>query len=160
VPKTSAGVLPFRWRSDSVEVFIVHPAGPYWAHKDAGAWSIAKGEYDPGEDTWQVALREFEEEVGIALPLPDAGVIPLADLKQPSGKIITAWAVPTDFEVDQVSSNSFQMEWPRGSGRLQEFPEVDRAEWFGVEEAKGRLLKGQRPFVDELITLLGSAHTG
>jgi predicted NUDIX family NTP pyrophosphohydrolase len=150
--------MPFRRRDDLLEVFIVHPGGPYWAHRDEGSWSIAKGEYDPGEDTWEVALREFEEEVGIALPLPGSGVIPLTDRKQSSGKIITAWAVPADFEVEQVTSNSFATEWPRGSGQLQEFPEVERAEWFGVDEAKRRLLKGQRPFVDELLTVLGSTQ--
>lgn len=150
--KRSAGLLPFRRSNLEVEVFLVHPGGPFWAHKDAGAWSIAKGEYLEGEEPLAAALREFEEEVGRTAPAGEA--TPLGELKQPSGKVVTAFAVPADFEVDEVHSNTFTLEWPRGSGRVREFPEVDAARWMAMDEARTALHKGQRDFLDRLLLIL------
>jgi len=137
----------------------VHPGGPYWAKKDEGAWSVPKGEYEPGEDPLEVALREFEEEIGEAPPDP-TGAMSLGELRQPSGKIVRAWTVEGDVDVAEVHSNTFEMEWPPRSGRTQEFPEVDRAGWFGLEEARRKLQKGQLGFIDRLLELLdgGSAE--
>jgi len=148
VPKLSAGLLPYRHRGQRLEVFIVHPGGPFWAHRDAGAWSIAKGEYDPGDDPLATARREFAEEVGVAPP--DGDLTSLGDIKQPSGKLVTVFAVKADFEVDTVTSNTFTLEWPRGSGRLQEFPEVDDARWMSLPDARRALLSGQLGFLDRL----------
>jgi predicted NUDIX family NTP pyrophosphohydrolase len=152
VAKRSAGLLPFRRSSLAVEVFLVHPGGPFWAHKDAGAWSIAKGEYLEGEEPLAAALREFEEEVGRTAPAGEA--LPLGDLKQPSGKVVTAFAVQADFEIDEVQSNTFTLEWPRGSGRVRDFPEVDAARWMAMDEARTALHKGQRDFLDRLLLIL------
>ena len=148
MPKLSAGLLPFRRPGGELEVFLVHPGGPFWAHKDAGAWSVAKGEYEPGDDPWATAQREFTEEVGI--PAPTGDVTPLGEIKQPSGKLITVFAVEADFEVDEVSSNTFSLEWPRGSGRQQEFPEVDMARWMTLADARRALIAGQHGFLDRL----------
>jgi predicted NUDIX family NTP pyrophosphohydrolase len=126
----------------------VHPGGPFWSRKDAGAWSIAKGEYEPGDDPWQTAQREFTEEVGITAPAGDP--IPLGQIKQPSGKVITAFALEADFEVAEVVSNTFTLEWPRGSGRVQEFPEVDAARWMTQQEARTAIIAGQLGFLDRL----------
>jgi predicted NUDIX family NTP pyrophosphohydrolase len=145
-------LLPYRRRDLDVEVFLVHPGGPFWAHKDAGAWSIAKGEYSESEDPLPAALREFEEEVG--RPAPPGEALPLGELKQPSGKVVTAFAVKADFEIDEVRSNTFTLEWPKGSGRLREFPEVDAARWMVLDEARTKLLKGQREFLDRLLLIL------
>jgi len=149
MPRLSAGLLLHRRRSGDVEVLLVHPGGPFWAKKDDGAWSIPKGEYEVGEDPLEVAVREFEEELGIAPPPVDAAV-PLGELRQPSGKRVSAWALEGSVEFDEVHSNSFPMEWPPGSGRTQEFPEVDRAEWFDLDTARRKLLKGQVAFLDRL----------
>lgn len=149
VSKLSSGLLPFRRRGDDIEVFLVHPGGPFWAHKDAGAWSIAKGEYEHGEDPWVNAQREFTEEVGVAAP--NGPVTPLGEIKQPSGKLITVFAVESDFEVTTLVSNTFTMEWPRGSGQSQEFPEVDDGRWMTIEEARRALIKGQHGFLDRLL---------
>lgn len=148
MPKLSAGLLPYRRRGDGVEVFIVHPGGPFWAHRDAGAWSIAKGEHEPDDDPLETARREFAEEVGIEAP--DGPLAPLGQIVQPSGKQITVFAVEADFEIDAVSSNSFTLEWPRGSGRLQEFPEVDDGRWMSLTDARSALISGQRGFLDRL----------
>jgi len=153
VPKLSAGLLPYRHRGGQVEVFIVHPGGPFWAHKDAGAWSIAKGEYEPDEDPLAAARREFAEEVGMAAPPGE--VSPLGEIKQPSGKRITVYALEADFEVATVRSNTFTLEWPRGSGRQQEFPEVDDARWMDLAAARVALIAGQREFLDRLIAITG-----
>jgi predicted NUDIX family NTP pyrophosphohydrolase len=134
VPKLSAGVLVYRARDGVVEVLIAHPGGPFWARKDDGAWSIPKGEYADGEDPWAAAQREFFEE--LALPVPPGPRIDLGSLKQPSGKVV----------------NTFEMEWPRGSGKMREFPEIDRVGWFAVAQARTKLLKGQRAFLDRLMT--------
>ena len=137
----------FRWRGDALEVFLVHPGGPYWAKKDSGAWSIPKGEYPGDEDPLAAARREFEEETGIAA----AGeLIPLTEITQPGGKIVKAWAIEGDCDAANVRSNLFSMEWPPKSGRMQEFPEIDRGEWFPIEAARDKLLKGQVGFLDQL----------
>jgi predicted NUDIX family NTP pyrophosphohydrolase len=149
MPKLSAGLLLYRVRDDVVEVLIGHPGGPFWARKDDGAWSIPKGEYAQGEDPWAAAQREFEEEIG--LPPPVGPRIEFPPLKQPSGKIITAFAVRGDLDLADAHSNTFELEWPRGSGRVQAFPEIDRVDWFPVARARTKLLSGQRPVLDRLM---------
>jgi predicted NUDIX family NTP pyrophosphohydrolase len=152
MPKESAGLLLFR-RRGGVEVFLVHPGGPFWAKKDAHAWSIPKGEPARGEDPQQAALREFAEETGLSI----AGeLIALAPQKQPGGKTVRAWAVEADCDPAAVRSNLFEMEWPPRSGRKQEFPEIDRAAWFPLAEARGKIHKGQTALLDELARLLGT----
>jgi len=145
--KNSAGLLMCRRRGESLEVFLVHPGGPFWAKKDVGAWSIPKGEYEPPEDALEAARREFEEETGFA---PEGQFVPLSPRKQPGGKTVVAWAVQGDCDAATIRSNKFRMEWPPRSGRLQEFPEVDRAGWFSMEEAKRKILRGQAGFLEEL----------
>jgi predicted NUDIX family NTP pyrophosphohydrolase len=150
MPKLSAGLIPYRIRDGVLEVFVVHPGGPFWAKKDDGAWSITKGEYEEGEEPQAVALREFEEETGVVAP--PGPLIELGEIKQPSGKKITAWAVRADdFTVSEIKSNTFDMEWPKGSGRIQSFVEVDRADWFALAACRRKLLKGQVEFLDHLI---------
>ncbi len=141
----------FRRRGDALEVFLVHPGGPYWAKKDEGAWSIPKGEFAEGEDPFAAAKREFKEETGFDA----AGEFRfLSTLKQPSGKIVSAWAVEGDLDAERIRSNTFTMEWPPKSGKQAEFPEVDRAGWFGIDQARTKILKGQRGFLDALKHLL------
>jgi predicted NUDIX family NTP pyrophosphohydrolase len=152
MPKLSAGLLLYRVVGGVVEVLIGHPGGPFWARKDDGAWSIPKGEYLDGEDPWAVAKREFEEELGKAPPKGPR--IDLEPLKQPSGKIITAFAVRGDLDLEGTVSNTFPLEWPKGSGNIKEFPEIDRVGWFPVDQAQAKLLKGQRPLLDRLIDAL------
>jgi predicted NUDIX family NTP pyrophosphohydrolase len=149
MPKLSAGLLLYRVRDDVVEVLIGHPGGPFWARKDDGAWSIPKGEYTDGEDPWAAAQREFEEEIG--LPAPVGSRITFPPLKQPSGKVVTAFAVRGDLDLADAHSNTFDLEWPKGSGRIQPFPEIDQVGWFPVAQAKAKLLKGQRPILDQLM---------
>ena len=149
MPKLSAGLLLYRVRDDVVEVLIGHPGGPFWARKDDGAWSIPKGEYAQGEDPWAAAQREFEEEIG--LPPPAGPRIEFPPLKQPSGKIITAFAVRGDLDLADAQSNTFELEWPRGSGRVQTFPEIDRVDWFPVARARTKLLSGHRLVLDRLM---------
>ena len=151
--KCSAGILLFRGRGPAIRLLLVHPGGPFWAKKDLGAWSIPKGEHGEGEDALAVARREFEEELGAQAPAGDA--IELGKLVQPSRKVITAFAMEGDLDPSRLKSNLFEMEWPPKSGRLQSFPEVDRAAWFPVEEARDKLLPGQRPFIDHLLERLG-----
>jgi predicted NUDIX family NTP pyrophosphohydrolase len=127
---------------------LVHMGGPFWKHKDDGAWSIPKGEYDPPEDPLGAARREFAEETGLVAPTGEP--IDLGELRQRSGKLIRAWAVEADVDVSTITSNSFAMEWPSGSGSVQEFPEVDRAEWLDVQGAQKKLVKGQTPFLETL----------
>jgi predicted NUDIX family NTP pyrophosphohydrolase len=131
-----------------IDVLIAHMGGPFWARKDAGAWSIPKGEFEPPEDPLAAARREFEEEMGS--PAPTGPYLELGDARQSSGKIVTTFAVPGQFDVDGFASNTFEMEWPRGSGRLQRFPEMDRAAWFDLETAAGKLVKGQIPILAQL----------
>lgn len=149
--KKSAGLLMYRRRQGDLEVFLVHPGGPFWAKKDEGAWSIPKGEYTPGEEPFEVAKREFQEETGFQA---GGDFIPLTPRKQPSGKIISAWALEGDCDAASVKSNTFSMEWPPRSGKQQEFPEVDRAGWFTIPAAKEKILKGQVSFLDELSEIL------
>lgn len=132
-------------------MYLVHPGGPFWAKKDLGAWSIAKGEYNTGEDPLAAALREFEEETGFRID--SAGVLPLGELKQPGGKLVTAWAIAADLDAALVHSNLFEMEWPPKSGKRRSFPEVDRAAWFELAEARVRILPGQAAFLTRLAAL-------
>jgi len=148
--KRSAGILLFRNSVDGLQVLLVHPGGPYWAKKDAGAWSIPKGEYVEGEDPLTAARRKFAEETGIAL---DGEFASLGEVKQPGGKLVAAWALEGDVEAAAIRSNTFQMEWPPKSGKIREFPEVDAAGWFSLENARSKLLKGQLDFLDRLIRL-------
>jgi predicted NUDIX family NTP pyrophosphohydrolase len=156
MPRLSAGLLLYRVVDGSVEVLIGHPGGPFWAKKDDGAWSIPKGEYTDGEDPWAAARREFEEELG--KPPPDGPRIDFPPLKQPSGKIITAFAVRGDLDLEGTVSNTFTLEWPKGSGNVREYPEIDRADWFCVPAARSKLLKGQRPLLDRLVDVLANAE--
>ena len=158
MPKLSAGLLVCRLVDGEPEVLLVHPGGPYWARKDDGVWSIPKGEYESDEDPLEVASREFREELGT--DPPDLGSpMFLGELRQPSGKIVSAWAVQGDVDVSDVHSNTFEMKWPPRSGRTAEFPEVDRAGWFGLEEAGRKLLRGQLAFIDRLSELLDGSST-
>jgi predicted NUDIX family NTP pyrophosphohydrolase len=150
--KQSAGILLYRTAGGEPEVLLVHPGGPFWAKKDAGAWSIPKGEYEAGEDPLAAAAREFEEELGTASP--DAGLVELGAVRQAGGKLVTAWAVQGDFDPAGLRSNSFSMEWPPRSGAIREFPEVDRAQWFPVAEARGRIVPAQAAFIDRLVERL------
>jgi predicted NUDIX family NTP pyrophosphohydrolase len=155
VPKLSAGLLLYRFRSDVVELLLAHPGGPFWVRKDDGAWSIPKGEFSVGEDPWAVAVREFSEEVG--LPAPAGPRLDLGAQKQPGGKVVTVFAVHAELDVTGAHSNAFELEWPKGSGRICTFPEVDRIEWFSTAKAQTKLLKGQVPFVDRLLEKLQPA---
>jgi len=149
VPKRSAGLVLFRQREgDEIEVLLVHPGGPFWAKKDLGAWSIPKGEHADDEDPLAAARREFAEELGQAPP--DGEPVPLGEVRQKGGKRVVAWALEGDLDPATVASNTFEIEWPPRSGRLQEFPEVDRAEWFSLEEARRRILQGQIPLLEVL----------
>ena len=150
--KRSAGILLYRIAAGTREVLIVHPGGPYWARKDAGAWSIPKGEYEDGEDPQACALREFEEETGTRLPPGE--LAELGDVKQKGGKVVTAWAAEGDLDAGAVSSNTFTMEWPPRSGRTAEFPEIDRAGWFEIETAGEKLVAAQAEFLDRLLERL------
>lgn len=147
MPKQSAGLLMFRWRGSGLEVLLVHPGGPYWRRKDLGAWSIPKGEFSQGEDPLAAAVRELEEETGIQAGGP---FIELGYLKQSGGKTVHAWAFEGDCDPSTITSDTFTMEWPPRSGKYQAFPEVDRAEWFALDEAREKILKGQRGFLDKL----------
>lgn len=149
--KLSAGILLYRKSVGRLEVFLVHPGGPFWAKKNAGAWSIPKGEYLEGEDPESVARREFAEETGCELT---GSMQPFTPLKQPSGKVISAWAVEGDLDVATLKSNTFALEWPPRSGTIQHFPEVDRGAWFDLPTARDKLLAGQRPFLDQLSRFL------
>lgn len=149
MPALSAGVLLYRTPGDVTEVLIGHPGGPFWARRDDGAWSIPKGECAADEDPWLAAVREFTEEVGS--PVPDGTVLELATARQPSGKMLTVFAVHADFDVTGFRSNTFPLEWPKGSGQVRQFPELDRIGWFPVAQARVKLLQGQRVFLDRLL---------
>jgi predicted NUDIX family NTP pyrophosphohydrolase len=155
VPKKSAGLLLFREASGRLEVLLVHPGGPFWTKRDEGAWSIPKGEFGDDEEPLAAARREFQEETGFT---PDGELIPLKPLPQPSGKLVYAWAMRGDADPARLRSNTFSLEWPPQSGRHQEFPEIDRAAWFTVEAAGGKILKGQAGFLDQLREELGGRH--
>jgi predicted NUDIX family NTP pyrophosphohydrolase len=152
VPKTSAGILLYRTADGGVEVLIGHMGGPFWAKKDAGAWSIPKGEYGAGEDPFEVAQREFAEELGS--PVPATDFVPLGEVRQAGGKVLTVWAAEGALDVTTAVSNTFTIEWPPRSGRIQEFPEIDRAAWVAVDAARELLVKGQIPLLDRLLELL------
>jgi predicted NUDIX family NTP pyrophosphohydrolase len=158
MPKLSAALLLYRVTGGGVEVLIGHPGGPFWARKDEGAWSIPKGEYVDGEDPWSAAQREFLEEVGKEAPAGPR--IDFEPLRQPSGKVITAFAVRGDLDLEGAISNTFTLEWPKGSGNIREYPEIDRVGWFSVAEAATKLLKGQRPLLDRLTAALEDGEPG
>jgi predicted NUDIX family NTP pyrophosphohydrolase len=149
VARRSAGIVLHRSGAAGLEVLLVHPGGPFWAKKDAGAWSIPKGEYEDGEDPLACALREFEEETGTRLAPDD--VVELGSVRQKSGKQVTAWALAGDLDAAAVRSNTFTMESPPRSGRQAEFPEIDRAQWFGVDAARGKLVSAQVELLDRLL---------
>jgi predicted NUDIX family NTP pyrophosphohydrolase len=154
--RRSAGILLFRRAAAGIEVLLVHPGGPFWARRDAGAWSIPKGEHDARDvDPRACAIREFEEETGTALD--PARLVPLGEVRQKAGKVVAAWALEGDLDAAAIRSNTFEMEWPPRSGRRQEFPEVDRAAWFDADEARAKLIAAQAAFVDRLLEHLGGA---
>ena len=151
--RTSAGILLYRHSPGAgCEVLLGHMGGPFWARKDDGAWSIPKGEHGPEEEPFAVACREFEEELGS--PVPATDFLPLGQLRPTSGKVLTVWAAAGDFDAAASRSNTFTIEWPPRSGRLQEFPEIDRSAWFPVGEARVKLVTGQVPFLDRLLEQL------
>ena len=153
MPKRSAGMLMYRWHNGQLEVFLVHPGGPFWAKKDLGAWSISKGEYVEGEPPLEAARREFQEETGF----PATGdFLELGTVQQAGGKVVLAWAFEGDCDPAKLVSNRCDIEWPPRSGRRIEIPEVDRGGWFPVDEAKERILKSQVPFLERLSRLLSS----
>ena len=148
--KKSAGLLLYRIKNKNPEVFLVHPGGPYWVRKEIGAWSIPKGEIEDGEDPFLAAIREMKEETGITIHIPQENFFQLAEVKQKSGKIVIAWAAETDFNIEEIKSNMFEMEWPPKSGKNQWFPEVDKGNWFSIENAQEKILVGQTPLLKEL----------
>lgn len=150
--KHSAGILLYRRVPHGLEFLLVHPGGPFWARKDDGAWSIPKGEYETGEDPLEAALREFEEEIGTR---PEGREVPLTPIRQKAGKVVAAWAIEGDVDPVAIHSNTFTMEWPPRSGRMQSFPEIDRAEWFPLDRARTRINAAQLPLLEELAAMLG-----
>lgn len=151
--KRSAGLLVFRRTDAGIEVLLGHMGGPFWARKDAGAWSIPKGEYDTDEPPQAAARREFSEELGMAPP--DGPLIELGEVRQAGGKTVSAWALEGDLDPADVTPGTFELEWPRGSGRMQEFAEVDRVAWFDLDSARAKLVSAQRDYLDRLIRRLG-----
>jgi len=149
----SAGILLYRVTEAGLQVWIAHMGGPFWARKDAAAWSIPKGEYEPGEDPFVAARREFAEEIGVAPPAVDYAL--LGEFRQPSGKLVTVFTAEADLAVERLVSNTFAVEWPRGSGIVREFAEVDDARWVGITEARVKLVRGQVPVLDALVERLG-----
>lgn len=155
--KTSAGLLPFRFSDGSLEVLLAHMGGPFWARKDDRAWSIVKGESDDREEPYAAARREFEEETG-SRP-PPGRPLELGEVRQGSGKRVIAWAIEGDFDPDRLVSNTFAIEWPRGSGAQREFPEIDRVAWFDCETARRKLVRGQDALIDALVARVGASGT-
>lgn len=149
--KQSAGILLYRIKDNSLQVFLVHPGGPFWKNKDAGAWSVPKGEFSDDEDSLVVARREFQEETGTAI---DGHFIKLLPVKQKSGKTIHAWAIEGDMDETGVISNTFQLEWPPKSGKMMAVPEIDKAAWFDVEAAKEKINEAQMGLINELVVIL------
>ena len=154
--RTSAGILLWRERVGRLEVLLGHPGGPYFSGKDADHWTVLKGEVNPGEDLVAVARREFEEETGH--PLPEGPAIELGEIRQKSGKRVLAWAVEGDLDTETAVSNSFEMEWPPRSGRTREFPEIDRVEWFGLDDAREKIKAAQAPFLDRLERIVADEY--
>ena len=153
MPIVSAGLLPYRWRGEGLEVFLVHPGGPFWANKDVHAWSVAKGEVAQDESFLEAAYREFAEETGMT---PEGPIIALGRVRQAGGKLVFVWAIKTDINASRVSSNTFPLEWPPRSGQIREFPEVDRASWFTLAEARSKIHRGQVAFLEELTLKVSS----
>jgi predicted NUDIX family NTP pyrophosphohydrolase len=158
MPRRSAGILLYRRRQGALEVLLVHPGGPMWVNRDAGAWSIPKGEYSDDEDPQAVALREFQEETG--QPPPTGDLVDLGEIRQKGGKVVTAWATPGDLDPEAITSNTFKLQWPPNSGRWRTVPEVDRAGWFDPPTAKAKLLAAQAELVDRLLAVLGEDDAG
>ncbi|HEY3235558.1 MAG TPA: NUDIX domain-containing protein [Polyangiaceae bacterium] len=156
MPKVSAGILLYRKRPGGLEVLLAHSGGPLWVNRDRGAWSIVKGEVQPDEDLKTTALREFREETGFELP---AELVPLAPIRQRGGKLVHAFAAEGEIDTDRVVSATFSMQWPPGSGKVQEFPEIDRAHFFPVDVAKEKINQAQRSFIEELERLVASGTT-
>lgn len=154
----SAGLLPFRLSGAEVEVLLGHMGGPYWANRDAGAWTVIKGEHGADEEPAAAARREFEEELG--LPAPRAKLLALGQVRQSGGKTVTVWACHADIDPDRITPGTFELEWPPKSGRVQQFPEIDHVRWFELPAAYEKILTGQRPFLDRLRTLVGNPATG
>jgi predicted NUDIX family NTP pyrophosphohydrolase len=152
--KKAAGLLMFRRHGGQLEVLLAHPGGPLWARKDLGAWTIPKGEYTD-EDPLDAAQREFQEETGFT---PSGPFLELSSIKQKSGKVVLAWAFEADWDPSLLRSNDFEMEWPKGSGQMQAFPEVERAEWFTIDEARRRMLPAQEPLLDRLLERVGGVR--
>ncbi len=152
MPRRSAGILLWRRGTAGPEVLIGHMGGPFWARKDDAAWSVPKGEHEPDADALAAALREFEEEMGS--PAPATDLVPLGEVRQTGGKVLTVWAAEGDLDAGAVVSNTFALEWPPRSGRVQEFPEIDRAAWVALDRARTKLVKGQVPLLDRLLALL------
>ena len=157
MPERSAGILMYRQRAGVLEVLLVHPGGPFWAKKDEGAWTIPKGVYGPDEDALVAAKREFEEETGVQ---PAGKFSALGEFRQSSAKTISIWAVEGDLDPAEIKSNSFSIEWPPKSGKIAQFPEVDRAGWFSPQEARRKILKGQRAVLDALVARLRGHERG
>jgi predicted NUDIX family NTP pyrophosphohydrolase len=157
MPKESAGLLLYRRRPGALEVFLVHPGGPFWAKKEAGAWSIPKGEIDPDENAQAAAIRELREETGLTV---SGEMLPLTTIRQKGHKVVHAWAVEADCDPAKVVSNTFAMEWPPRSGKTREFPEVDRAAWFGLAEAREKINPSQAALIDELAERLHAPPPG
>ncbi|MFF4658432.1 NUDIX domain-containing protein [Streptomyces sp. NPDC001381] len=147
-PKRSAGLLLFRRTDEGTEVLLGHMGGPYFARKDAGAWTVPKGEYEPDEPAWEAARREFREELG--LPPPDGEAIGLGEVRQTNGKIVTVWGIEADLDPAAIDPGTFTMEWPPRSGRTQEFPELDRVAWYGLDRAREVIVPAQAAFLDRL----------
>jgi predicted NUDIX family NTP pyrophosphohydrolase len=160
MPKKSAGVLMWKRQGSALRVLLVHPGGPFWRNKDAGAWSLPKGEYDDAEDPLAAARRELVEELGpaaaVATAAPDDAFVPLGEVKQKGGKVVTAFALEADFDVTQLASNTFEIEWPPKSGKRQAFPEADRAEWLTLDAAREKILPSQLELLARVDTLASS----
>ncbi|MFC4003161.1 NUDIX domain-containing protein [Prauserella oleivorans] len=150
--RRSAGILLYRELDEEVEVLLGHMGGPFWARKDTAAWSIPKGEYDADEEPQAAARREFREELGV--PAPPGTLTALGDVRQSGGKVVTVWALAGDLDPDTVVPGTFELEWPRGSGTMRQFPELDRVAWFALADARDKLVKGQRVFLDRLAGVL------
>ena len=153
--RISAGILAFRKRKSGIEVFLVHPGGPFWKNKDAGVWTIPKGEFTDEEDALEAAKREFKEEVGVSIK---GNFISLNPVKQKSGKWVYAWALKKDIDVTKIRSNYFEIEWPPKSNQLQQFPEIDRGEWFNVAQAKLKIIPAQVSFIDQIVDKLSTSQ--
>jgi predicted NUDIX family NTP pyrophosphohydrolase len=153
--RMSAGILLYKKRGDAIEVFLVHPGGPFWKGKNEGAWSIPKGEFTEGEAPLAAAIREFEEETGKKI---DGDFIQLTPIKQKAGKLVHAWAVEGEIDSDKIVSNTFRQEWPYKSGKWQTFPEVDKASWFEVEEGRRMINPAQASFIDQLLGIINNGE--